>query len=75
MRGVRGGGSVPVPKGWETVSFFSRLTTNGMCAHDKLIDGTLSLKDVFDMHRQLDFKDYVHLKSLEMAKKQNGRNR
>lgn len=72
MRGVRGGYGVTVPDGWSKASFFGRLVTEGMCSYDKLVDGTLSANDVFEMHRMLDFKLYCDLKAQERVMK-NGR--
>lgn len=71
MRSVRGGTSIKIPNGWNAVASIHRVTKAGLCSCDKLIDGTVSMKQFYDMLRVVDFGDYIELKLLEMAQKRN----
>lgn len=74
MQGVRGGVNVSAPEGWSQTAFFGRLVIEGLCRYESLKDGTLTLDDVFEMHRMLDLKIYHELKAQEKAQ-QNVRRR
>ncbi len=50
-----------IPEGYEKDAFFERVLSAKYCTYDKLIDGSLSIEDVFSMHSKLDLRDYREL--------------
>lgn len=69
MRKVSGMGGVTIPDGWESAALFGRLVTAGVCGYEYLRSVTTTPRDVFQMLRMLDFRDYCELKAMEKARK------
>lgn len=70
MRGVTGGEYIDIPEGWGETAFFGRLIEAGACRYESLVrepgDGGLTMRQVFDLHRMLDWRDY---KSMTLAER------
>lgn len=69
-RGVKQQNVSKTPNGWSKIAFFGRLINAGHCTFDKLVDGTITLEHVFEMHRMLDLQDYYIHKAFEAQKAQ-----
>lgn len=73
MRGLPRGASIEIPDGWNAAAFFGRIVTAGLCRYAELKSSELSAKDVFNMHRILDFQEYCRAKAVDMAKTEKPR--
>ncbi|MDR1534724.1 MAG: hypothetical protein LBU64_06435 [Planctomycetota bacterium] len=67
-----GGEWLEVPEGWEGISFFGRLVNAGVCRLRDLTrepaEGGLTVREVFDLHRMLDWKLYGEITLAERRK-------
>lgn len=57
-----------IPEGWEGTAFLERVLSAGYCRIDKILDGTVSIADVFAMHEILDYRDFRELKAREKVR-------
>ena len=59
------------PAGWTGNAFFLRLLIAGVCGVKDLMrepgDGGLTIGEVFELHRALDWRDYVEAITAERA--------
>ena len=62
-----------IPDGWRRALFFGRLANAGLCTYGELRQGKLTLRDIFDMHRMLDFTDYLQAKAMGEAQASSGK--
>jgi hypothetical protein len=67
---------VDSPEGWGGIAFFARLVNAGVCGIGELArppaTGGLTIRQVFDLHRMLDWRDYCDSEIAERSK-QHGR--
>ena len=50
---------IQIPDGWNDDYWLGRPVWTGYCRWSELIDGTLTLEDLMDMHRSMNLKDYL----------------
>lgn len=73
MKGIRCAWRSVEPE-FAEISFFGRLVDAGACRYTELVDGTLSIQNVFDMHRMLDYREAEKFRQYEaMKQKQEAR--
>lgn len=64
MQNVAGGEYIDIPDGWGKTSFFGRLLDTN-CQYESLVrapkDGGLTIKQVYDLLRILDWQDYKRM--------------
>lgn len=53
-------GRIPIPPGWESHAFFSRITDSGLCSYEKLLDESFPIVSLFEMLRHISWKDYCY---------------
>lgn len=65
MKNIAGGEYIDIPDGWGKTSFFGRLIESGACQYESLVRepqaGGLTIRQVFDLMRMLDWRDYKRM--------------
>lgn len=76
MKGLPDGVSIEVPEGWGATAFYSRLVAAGVCRFESLVAepmaGGMTVRQAFDLHRMLDWRDYCEAVVLEKGKRNAG---
>lgn len=70
---------VGIPDGWHEIAFFARLVNAGICKYESLVaapaDGGLTVAQVFDLQRMLDWRDYCEMAATERRRRDAGHDR
>ena len=63
----------PIPEEWTIDYWLGRPIWNRYCTWNQLSDGSLSLKDLMEMHRNINLKDWLEYQSVEIARGSHGK--
>ena len=61
------GRTIEIPDGWSVTAQVSRIVCAGLCTLQSLNDVTTSPEEYFEMHRLLDWQDYVKSESRRVS--------